>query len=92
MRHLSARALIRLLSRPKHEQHVLLTAIKTLVDIDPNPWYKYISSFAIFPSEMAEIKYLKLDILSLLAVETNMNWILPELRVCFSRLTLLIDV
>jgi AP-3 complex subunit beta len=80
-RNLAARSLIRCLSRPKQEQHMLLVAIKSLIIIDPSHWFKHITSFAVYPTEIDEIKILKLDILVLLATEANTNWIVPELKV-----------
>lgn len=81
MKDLAARSLIRCLIKPKHEQELIFVAIKALIIKDPQPWYKYLSHFAIFPSEMADTKLLKLDIIELLANTENMNWILPELKV-----------
>jgi AP-3 complex subunit beta len=78
---LAARSLIRCLNRTKQEQRVLLGAIKAFIQKDPNPWHPYLTSFAVFPAEMNEIKQLKLDILEQLSLESNMNWIVPELKV-----------
>ncbi|KAJ3339879.1 AP-3 complex subunit beta-1, partial [Kappamyces sp. JEL0680] len=80
LKELAAQSLIRTLSRPKQEQHMLLVAIKELAIQDCRPWLKHLSSFAVFPSEMNEIKMLKLDIINVLAREDNMNWIVPELK------------
>ena len=81
LRTLAAKSLVRCLCRPKQEQHMILVAIKSLIIKDPKPWAGCISAFAVYPTEMDEIKALKLDILVLLASDDNMNWIIPELKV-----------
>jgi AP-3 complex subunit beta len=81
MRILAAKSLIRSLSRPKQEQHMILVAIKSLIIRDAKPWVGFITAFAVYPTEIEEIKALKLDILVLLSSEDSMNWIVPELKV-----------
>lgn len=83
-RTLAAKSLVRCLCRPKQEQHMILVAIKSLIIKDAKPWVGCISAFAVYPTEMDEIKALKLDILVLLASDDNMNWIIPELKVSYN--------
>jgi hypothetical protein len=71
---------------------MILVSIKSLIIRDAKPWGGFITAFAVYPTEIEEIKALKLDILVLLASEDNMNWIVPELKVKMGKLAQLLTL
>lgn len=79
-RELSSKAIMRCMSRPKNEQHMLLVAIREFIIIDPTVWDPFLTYFAIYPEEMAPIISLKFEVLELLASLDNSEWILSEMR------------
>ncbi|KAM3720376.1 AP-3 complex subunit [Dirofilaria immitis] len=75
-----SRALVRLLRGPREVQSVVLVNIATICATNPNMFESFLKSFFIRPAEPKHIKLLKLQVLTSLVSETNVQLILRELQ------------
>ncbi|KAK6106243.1 Adaptin N terminal region family protein [Brugia pahangi] len=75
-----SRALVRLLRGPREVQSVVLVNIATICATSPNMFESFLKSFFIRPAEPKHIKLLKLQVLTSLVSETNVQLVLRELQ------------
>uniref|UniRef100_A0A0R3RPX4 AP-3 complex subunit beta n=1 Tax=Elaeophora elaphi TaxID=1147741 RepID=A0A0R3RPX4_9BILA len=75
-----SRALVRLLRGPREVQSVVLVNIATICATNPNMFESFLKSFFIRPAEPKHIKLLKLQVLTSLVSETNVQLVLRELQ------------
>ncbi|CAG9540238.1 unnamed protein product [Cercopithifilaria johnstoni] len=75
-----SRALVRLLRGPREVQSVVLVNIATICATNPNMFESFLKSFFVRPAEPKHIKLLKLQVLTSLVSETNVQLVLRELQ------------
>uniref|UniRef100_F1KVB7 AP-3 complex subunit beta n=1 Tax=Ascaris suum TaxID=6253 RepID=F1KVB7_ASCSU len=75
-----SKALVRLLRGPREVQSVVLVNIATICSTNPNMFEPFLKSFFIRASEPTHIKLLKLQVLTSLVSETNVQLVLRELQ------------
>ncbi|KAK0426229.1 hypothetical protein QR680_009598 [Steinernema hermaphroditum] len=77
-----AKALVRLLRGPTEVQHVVLVNVASICASDhyPNMFEPYLKSFFVRSSDPSHIKHLKLEVLTSLVSETNVQLVLRELQ------------
>ncbi|MFH4978894.1 hypothetical protein AB6A40_005603 [Gnathostoma spinigerum] len=75
-----SKALIRLLHGSREVQSIVLVNIATICANNPNMFEPFLKNFFVRPSEPVHIKLLKLQVLTSLVSETNVQLILRELQ------------
>ncbi|VDK64530.1 unnamed protein product [Onchocerca ochengi] len=75
-----SRALVRLLRGPREVQSVVLINIATICATNPNIFESFLKSFFVRPADPKHIKLLKLQVLTSLVSETNVQLIFRELQ------------
>ncbi|VDK68141.1 unnamed protein product [Litomosoides sigmodontis] len=75
-----SRALVRLLRGPREMQSIVLVNIATICATNPNMFESFLKNFFIRPAEPKHIKLLKLQVLTSLVSETNVQLVLRELQ------------
>jgi hypothetical protein len=74
------RSLVRFLGESREVQYVLLSYMHSLAISDPTLFQPYLTDFFIFGREPTFSRNIKLDILTLLANEANIDRILREFK------------